>query len=253
MFSAHILATLFWICLAANESLAQSGSDVDNDVENARKIIAQKAVLGALTIVVGLILLIVGQRIWKATLFFCGFFITGLAGYILLVHFEPSSGYDHRQTVLLLGSLACGMVGGGIALCLWKLGLVALGATAGFLFGMFLLSWKSNGLVSGTNGRIILLSICTGIGAILAVVLQKRLLIVGTSIAGAYSVIFGIDCFAQTGFTQSVNNFLSSPSTVNYENFDRSRDVIILLCAMVVLAVLGIIIQARFTRRIEVW
>ncbi|KAI8922178.1 hypothetical protein DFJ77DRAFT_445634 [Powellomyces hirtus] len=171
-----------------------------------------------------------------------------------MVNLEPNTGYEHRGTVLLLGSLACGVVGGGIALCLWKLGLVLLGATAGFLFGMFLLSWKDGGLVDSEKGRIILLAVATGIGIILALVLQKKLLIVGTSMAGAYSVVFGIDCYARTGFTESMQAFLSGPDEVNWTTFDRSRDVIILLCSMVLLAVIGMIIQFRFTRkREETW
>ncbi|TPX58519.1 hypothetical protein PhCBS80983_g03081 [Powellomyces hirtus] len=216
------LLALFICCFgsAAAQNSTDTTDQINGYIEDAQRIITQKAVLGGLCIAVGLFLLIVGQRLWKAALFFTGFFVTALTGYILMVNLEPNTGYEHRGTVLLLGSLACGVVGGGIALCLWKLGLVLLGATAGFLFGMFLLSWKDGGLVDSEKGRIILLAVATGIGIILALVLQKKLLIVGTSMAGAYSVVFGIDCYARTGFTESMQTFLSGPDEVNWTTFE---------------------------------
>ncbi|KAJ3147482.1 hypothetical protein HDU89_005305 [Geranomyces variabilis] len=231
----------------------RAATAIENGVNDAGKIVTQRAVLGAICIAAGLFLVIVGQRLWKGALFCTGFFVTGLVAYILMVHFEPSDGYNHRGTVLLLGSLACGLVGGGTALCLWKIGLICLGATAGFLFGMFLLSWKSGGLADTQKGQIILLAVCTGVGAIAIGIFQKKLLVVATSIAGSYAVIFGVDEYARTGFTEAMQTFLSSPESPNWTEFERSRDVIILLCSMILLAIIGIVLQLKVTRKRDNW
>ncbi|KAI9089470.1 hypothetical protein DFS34DRAFT_388415 [Phlyctochytrium arcticum] len=172
-----------------------------------------------------------------------------MVAFILMSRFEPSGGYPNRDTVLLLGSLACGIVGGGISLCLWRIGLILLGATAGFLFGMFILSWESGGVIKDGKGRIIFLAVMTALPAIFISFFQKILLVVASSIAGAYSVIFGIDCYAKTGFTDSARNFLVGADKFSFTVFARDGKVIALLCSMIALAIIGMIVQFRIFKR----
>ncbi|TPX69399.1 hypothetical protein SpCBS45565_g02398 [Spizellomyces sp. 'palustris'] len=218
-------------------------------LDKARQIIAQTAVLGAITLVVGVFLLLFGQRFFKVTLFIGGFFVTALVGYLILTAVEPSSGYPNRATVLLLGPLASGVIGGGLALCVWRLGLVAIGAAAGFLFAMFILSWQTGGVIGTAQGRIIFLAAMTGVGGLAVSFFQKILLVVATSIGGAYSIVFGIDCYARTGFTDSTRQFLVGENKFSYTVFERNGKVIALLCSMIAFAIIGMIIQFRFFKR----
>ncbi|KAJ3189968.1 hypothetical protein HDU85_000258 [Gaertneriomyces sp. JEL0708] len=222
---------------------------VEDGLNRAREIIAQTAVLGAITIVVGVFLLLFGSRFFKATLFVCGFFVTALVGYILLTNLEPDGGFSNRETVLLLGSLACGVVGGLLALCLWRIGLILVGCAGGFLLGMFILSWKTDGVISSGQGKVIFLAVLTAVGGLAIIFMEKWLLAVATSIAGAYSLIFGIDCFALTGFRESVENFLTGPNKFNYAVFEQNPKVIALLCSMIALAIIGTVIQLRIFKR----
>ncbi|KAI8820873.1 uncharacterized protein EV422DRAFT_530521 [Fimicolochytrium jonesii] len=235
--------------LAAPAAAQNSTSDnILNGFGHAGELVAQRAVLGAITIALGVYLLLLGERLWKLTLFCAGFFITALAGYLILVNVEPSSGYPNHSTTILLGSLACGVVGGGLAICLWRLGIVFLGAGAGFLFGMFLLSWQSGGIIDSSNGRIILLAITTGLGLFAAGFLQKRALIVATSIAGAYSLMFGIDCFVRTGLVESFGAFLVKPENYSHTSFVLTWQVGLMLGSMVLIAFIGTVIQWKFTK-----
>ena len=177
---------------------------------------------GILCIVLGFVLLFYGYRILKTVLFITGFYVfckcihsssLAIIGYALLTQFEPTGGYDNRDLVLIFGSLAIGIVGGLLSYFIFRLGLFMMGALAGLLLALFLLSLKNGGLIPDPTGRIVFLVFMALLGGIVIQFFVKPLVIIFTSFDGAYSIVYGIDIFAQTGFNEIARDYLSGKAT----------------------------------------
>ncbi|KAJ3387510.1 hypothetical protein HDU92_001919 [Lobulomyces angularis] len=202
---------------------------------------------GLIMMILGLIFLFFGLRLFRVASFIAGVYLGGSIAYIILSNVEPTSGYQTREYLYLFVSLAVGIVFGLIAMCIWRLGLLAIGAFGGFTLSLFLLSWSSDGIFSGI-GRIIFIIILVIVGAVLALIFEKLALILATSFAGAFSVIYGIDMFANAGFNVAVKSFLGNSNPEYYSQYNISRDVYIELVALVILFLLGVLVQFRINR-----
>jgi len=120
-----------------------------------------------------------------------------------------------------------------------------LGALAGYVLAMFILSWASGGVIHNKAGRIIFIIVLTLIGLIIACCFKNALIIYGTALIGAYAIILGVDMFARTGFAQSVRAFMDGQNDADYET---NTKVYIMLVAMLVLFLLGSLFQYRYYR-----
>ncbi|TPX57334.1 hypothetical protein PhCBS80983_g03890 [Powellomyces hirtus] len=226
------------------DTLENPATDAIRNVRDA--ITVHTTIAGIVAIIAGLILLFAGHRLFYPTLFLGGFYVFGSLAYVILINLEPDAGYNNRDTILLAVTLAVGFVGGLLSVCLVKLGIACVGAAGGFALAMFVLSWKTGGVIDSGIGKLIFILAMIVLGIVLVFFLLKTALIVATSIVGAYSLIFGIDMFARTGFTETVHNILVKRTTRVNEVTDTK--VIALLVSFVVLAIIGMLVQFRTNR-----
>jgi hypothetical protein len=140
--------------------------------------------------------------------------------------------------------IIAGLLGGALLACIWKLGLFAIGMLLGFTLGNFVLGFVSNGAIQSETGRIIFLAVLAIIGGIAILFLETTLLVVGTAFSGSYAVFFGIDVFAQTGFGNGMQTFLSGGGV-----YVATGAVYGMLAGVLLLAILGSIYQFRDTKR----
>ncbi|KAI8920583.1 hypothetical protein BC831DRAFT_478441 [Entophlyctis helioformis] len=208
----------------------------------------QAAALAVLALLAGLFVLFAGHRLFRPTLFLGGFVFAGALGYIVLARAEPATGYASRDSVLLLGSLAFALVGGLLAIFLWRLGLALIGAMGGVALAVFVLSCKTGGTIESETGRAVFLCVCAVAGSIAILVAEKPAIIVTTAVLGAYLVVFGIDVFAKTGVVTALKDFLAGPRRFDPDVFEVNAKVAALLATMVVLAVVGILVQFRVNK-----
>ncbi|KAJ3097508.1 hypothetical protein HDU96_000368 [Phlyctochytrium bullatum] len=224
-----------------------------------------QGILGVIAIAIGVFFLSLGYRFYKPVIFLVGFLTTGIGGYVLLVHVEPSGGYPSREYVILFGSIGIGLIGrlhrkyprlipsflnpkgGGILLCLRRLSVFLIGAVGGFFLSMFILGWRTNGLIESGWGRAIFILIVIIACVAAAFWLEKHVVIAATSLTGSYLVVFGIDCYAHVGFREASGNFLSTRS-VNSNDYDLNPKVIAMASTVVVLTLLGMIVQYKINR-----
>ena len=103
----------------------------------------------------------------------------------------------NNDALLLWGSLAIGLVGGLISVFLYRVGLTLLGLLAGFTLAVWILSLKSGGLITNETGRAIFIGCLALVVAILIHFFEKVIIILASSMGGSYSIIYGIDTFAQ--------------------------------------------------------
>ncbi|KAJ3258279.1 hypothetical protein HK103_003760 [Boothiomyces macroporosus] len=208
----------------------------------------QDIFIAAIAIVGGLFLLFSGYRLFRAALYLAGFvFFANLALYLML-KFEPSSGYSHRDILLLIVPIVAGILGGFLAQAIWRIGLSLIGFLAGGALAMLLLSLKDGGLISSQGGQLAFILV---VGIICAVAIhwfEIPAIIGGTSLIGAYSFMYGVDIFAKTGFTAAVQSFLFGSNPYQTVVFTASTSITIMVIATLVLAAIGAYSQYRTTR-----
>ncbi|KAJ3162812.1 hypothetical protein HDU86_003786 [Geranomyces michiganensis] len=212
----------------------------------ANHVTVQSTIAAVILIIAGSLVLFFGHRLFYPTLFVGGFFTFASLAYVALINAEPSSGYSNRSTLILCVVLAAGIIGGLLSVCLVKLGITLVGAAGGFALALFILSWKSGGLIESGLGRTIFIIACVVVGAVIIHFVIKQALIVLTAIAGAFGITLGIDFFAKTGFAQTVQDILSKRD-FDLSDVNRSK-VIALLVTTAVLAVIGMVVQFRSNR-----
>ncbi|KAJ3409006.1 hypothetical protein HDV05_004655, partial [Chytridiales sp. JEL 0842] len=207
----------------------------------------QQGILGAVLIAIGLFLLIAGFKLWKPTIFLAGFLLASSIGYTILLRVEPAQGYDPsaRDNILLFGSLAIGLLGGLIVLCVRQVGLAAIGAIGGYALAIFILGFTNNGIIQVGWGRIVFILAFIIIAIVLVFFVEKWVVIVSTSMAGAYLVVLGIDMYAKTGFAMASQSFFQSGTRFDSTVFTVNGKVIAMTASVAVLAIVGVVVQSR--------
>ncbi|KAG0050580.1 hypothetical protein BGZ83_004638 [Gryganskiella cystojenkinii] len=208
-------------------------------------ITVQSGIAGAILIVAGFILCFFGYRLFHVTMFLIGFYFFGNISYIGM-----ANGGVTNNTLLLAISVGVGILGGLILVCCSKLGVAALGALAFYALGLWILGWKSGGVITSSTGRIVLLVCLAVVGFILGLFREREMVMFGSAIVGAYSFVIGIDMFAHTGFTNQADQFINSKNTVDSHFENQTVGAYALLGTFIVMVILGSIIQFRsFGRR----
>lgn len=119
----------------------------------------------AIEVIFGVLWLLFGYRLIKFFIFVAGFLVGMTVASIL-----P----DSNSFTVLLG----GLIGGGLSLALWYLGIFMIGALAGVLLGIAL----------GVNVKEVYYVLAI-VGGVLAIVVRKFMIIVSTSWSGATTLV----------------------------------------------------------------
>jgi len=179
----------------------------------------------AVSILIGALQCFFGYRIFKVILAFIGFVIGAMLG--------GAGGYaaSQEQLVGILCALLGGLIGAALMVLLYFVGVFLLGGLLGAGLGALLF------VVGDSEPVPALLLILAVMGGVVAILLQKLIIIVGTSFAGAWSVVGGFAYFATHRFDptsiESLEDFIRSKSTLVY---------VIVLC-WIVLGVVGVLVQ----------
>ncbi|OZJ06603.1 hypothetical protein BZG36_00439 [Bifiguratus adelaidae] len=220
-------------------------------LDNGYRLTAHGIVLAVIFLIVGLLFVFGGFRHFRLTMFLTGLLVFGTVAWLALQNAEPVSGYGaNSPTIFLVASVGVGIVFGLLFMCCWHLGIYLLGAYAGFLLGMWILSWKSGGVIQSGWGRGVLMGVLAAAGFLLSLILERWTIILSTSFVGAYMFILGLDIFFNTGLFYSFDAFLDAHHATSYTVNWR---VYVMLVAIIVLAIIGIIIQFIYYRRQELW
>lgn len=182
-----------------------------------------------LSILVGGLVCFAGYRIHKAILAMFGFAVGAMVG------------YGVGQVVLELDTLLSmlvavvgGVIGGGLFVVLYYVGIFGLGAVAGYVTG---LAWAvAFDMGSGDVAGLVLALI---FGAI-ALVLHKVVIVLTTAVWGAGRMVAGIAYLVGGGFSPMA--LLTEPGRA-----EASGQLTFLLVGWAVLAVAGVLTQYRVT------
>lgn len=221
-----------------------SKAPLDTARQGPYNLTVQGAIAGVILIILGLFLCFFGARFFRVTMFLIGFYFFGNITYVAMANGGVSS-----STLLLVISIIVGIVGGLLMVCCSRLGVAVLGALALYSLGLWILGWKSGGLITSSVGRGIFLAVLVIVGFIIGFIREHETVIVGTAILGAYSFVAGVDFFARTGFIQQTNSFINSKTNIDNRVGTVSGSQIALLVTFIVLALLGMFVQFRWWGR----
>ncbi|KAK9762638.1 hypothetical protein K7432_011443 [Basidiobolus ranarum] len=224
-----LLVILSFLCFICNFTLAQDAS---------YPIQVQTSIIAVLMIIAGFVLCFWGQRLFPLMLFIAGFMVFGFIAYVSCIEISPPVPTLQSPPNLVIG-VVVGLIGGYLFRRFWTLGVLAIGALAGFALAMFILSLGNGFLISSSIGRTIFVILCVVVGVVLMWFFEKHTLIIGSAFFGAYLLVSGIDYFIRTGFAQHIYGFLRGGS------YATSGKVYAMIATWVVLAIIGAAIQYR--------
>lgn len=188
----------------------------------------------------GLLFLFFGVRFFKPVLFVTGLGFGSILTYIAMLYIREQYEISGEPYVVLGAPLGAGCVFGLLFLWLAKLGIMAIGALAGFCLAVWIMSWKSGGLIPGPIYRPIFMTMLPLIGAVIGILLEKSVIIIGTAIVGAAAIASSIDIFYPMGFNQAIRYYL-----INRDSFRTTDSLMVLLGCYIGAVILGILIQYK--------
>ncbi|KAF9932897.1 hypothetical protein FBU30_007056 [Linnemannia zychae] len=221
-----------------------NGDALDKARAGPYNLSVQAGIAGAILIITGLILCFFGIRFFRVCMFLIGFYFLGNITYIGMANGGVTS-----ETLLLVISIVVGIIGGLLLVCCSRLGVAILGALALYSLGLWILGWKSGGVITSSAGRGIFLAVLVIVGFIIGFVREHETVIVGSAIIGAYAFVAGVDLYAHTGFIQQADSFINSKSNIDNRVGNVSGEQIALLVTFIVLVLLGMAVQFRMWGR----
>ncbi|PWA00756.1 hypothetical protein BB558_003222 [Smittium angustum] len=231
----NILQILFY--LASLVIVSAAGIDDTNiNIAKNGSLTASGITAGIILIVLGTMFLFFGRKLIKITIFFGGFFLFGIVFLVIAYKIRaPLDGENVRAIIYLAIAIVVGLIGGALTLWLYKLGLFILGGLGGFALAAYIMNWSSIGLFNQNWARIVFICAFVIIGGLLVLFFERPVTIISTSIYGSYALFVGIDCFARTGFKESIASVLSKTTNP----VKNTAAIYGMLAGTIVLAIIG--------------
>ncbi|PHZ17617.1 uncharacterized protein RHIMIDRAFT_233042 [Rhizopus microsporus ATCC 52813] len=252
----------------SSASPTQSGSKDSNDEDNGNKIqttaipaltpewyttvygsesgiTPQMTALGAILIVLGMFLCIMGFRMFKPMLFVMGLLTFGSMTWIALANCRPSNGYLNDHITMIVVPAGLGVLGAALYFHFWYITIYLVGAFGGLALASFVCTWKSNLVVEHYIGRPCFLAGMALAAGILTFFSARPLVFFSTSFVGAYFVMLGVDCLARTGYIAGAE-LLYNRNPSHYIEYSLTKYVYVLLAMTIVLFFISLVWQMLY-------
>ncbi|OMJ21069.1 hypothetical protein AYI70_g3698 [Smittium culicis] len=220
-----------------------SGSDV---IEFSKGTITASGIVpGIILLIIGIMFTFFGRKLVKAMIFLAGFCFVGII--VLYVEYKiraPNDGENTRAIIYFIVAMLCGVLGGVLCLFLYRVGVFLIGVLGGFALANFILTFSATGVFNQNYARIIFIVVFCIIGGVLTLFMERPAIIASSSVYGSYITFVGIDCFAKTGFKESILLIAQGYQSIK----GRSSSVYGMLAGTVILAIIGMIVQFRTTK-----
>ncbi|TMW64680.1 hypothetical protein Poli38472_011560 [Pythium oligandrum] len=251
--TTNVTLSTMWLCVLAMLLPAANAENASGAVKSilssADDISVGEGILAAVTIAVGVVMLVAGYRLFRVAIFVSGFVLGGLGVASLLEYiFENKSWIE---TASWIGFFVGGVIVGILAMSLYSLSIFVAGAAGGVLLAFTLQTTVAHKIYpSQPNVVLIVLAVVLGlICGVLALKLEKPVLVIATSFIGAVAVAWGIGYYA--------GEFPNGADLKHYRTEESDGHWIYsipdawwgYLAGIVVLFALGLFIQFRKTGR----
>ena len=141
-----------------------------------------------------------GYRLIKLVLFLIGFLIGFSIVYFIIIAFTHDRPEHWIPYVALASAAVAGLLVGLLTICIYYLGIFLAGASIGFLITWFILSAINVGFFRDHIYVPIIIAVVVGVAVgVVTLWLQKWFFMLGTSVLGAFVVVWGLDYYLELG------------------------------------------------------
>jgi hypothetical protein len=189
------------------------------------------AIWGLMLLGIGLLSTFFGYPIFKVVLVLFGL----IAGAVLGSYLGSSLSEKNKNIATIIGAVLGAVLGGAIVITFYYIGVLLAGMAFGVILGLVLL---------GDRDRPLVLAILGMVFGILAVILQRQILILVTALGGAYLTLIGIAVLA--GWQEFK---LGEIAFMKFSWKNAPVHHFVLLAAWIILGLSGMLVQARITDR----
>jgi len=194
--------------------------------------------LAGIGIFFGLIFVFFGYRLFRPILGITGFIAgSGICFYILYYHTSVP------LWVIIVAPICAGIVIAILMVALSFIGIFLLGCVGGFLLVCLILGAQDGGLIRNKIAQYILLGAVAFACGVVALLVQKLLIVMASSFAGSYAVMACIDRFVQGGFSQVIPNLIEDRSDLIRADYKTWAEI----AACVILFAIGVVVQLKHT------
>lgn len=134
-------------------------------------------------------------------LFMSGFVVAGVISFAIAYEELTITPASHLELAAAGIAVGAGLAGGLTIMCLFYVGIFLIGAILGFLIFVFFVIaiHQSAFLVAHLTVTYVMAGIISVGGGVLALFMQKIIIVLSTACAGAFGVMAAVDYFAQEG------------------------------------------------------
>lgn len=224
--------------------LTDSKTDITNKLPHWWKQAA-----AAILIVIGLVEVFFGYRLFTATMFIYGFVVVaGPVWFTFWFYVDLSNMSEIMRHCICIGVAAIGgILGGTLLVCVSVAAIFALGAGLGVVIAFILnAAVYSHFNLSPDMANVPLIASAVGLGIIFGVIalcVRKIFIVLATSVIGAFAVVYGASLYHKDF------DFISIAKDVARDERDYPKFVYGYLAGFLFLAVLGIIVQFTVTAK----
>jgi hypothetical protein len=184
------------------------------------------AIAALISIGLGIIECFFGYRFFKFVLGVTGFVVCGFVAAAIV------SGMSDEVAVAIVAGLIAGIVGAGLFVALYFAGVFLVGAFLGAVLSMLAFA------AADAEPQVVVVAIAAVIAGVLAVWIQKFMIMLSTAFGGAWIMVQGVAYFVTS--PQNWGGFLPSVAHAG-----------VVLIAWLVLGVIGLVVQWNAERRKE--
>lgn len=203
------------------------------------------AALGAILIALGLFLCSMGARMFRYMLPVMGLLTFGSMAWIGLANCRPASGYSMDSITMIVVPACIGVVGAIAYYFVWTVATYLASAFAGFLFAVFILSWRSDLVITNLIGRSCFLGGMALVAGAATYFMSRKMIFFSTSFVGAYIFMFGVDCLSRTGFIAGPQAMLNRNPNHRVE-YVVSTWIYVMLAMIILMFLISLVWQMIF-------
>jgi hypothetical protein len=181
-------------------------------------------VIIGMAILLGIVQCFLGYRIFSI--------IIGLTGFLLGVILGSAIGFAvfQEEVAALISGIVGGFIGAALMMTMYYFGVFAIGALLGIVLGTSIFA------VSNSNAEPVVLFILALIGGVIAIIIQRFMIVLSTSFGGSWIVVTGIAYFTTDEIDPTnLGEFFRTGGT--HLNF-------FLIC-WIALGIVGVIVQIK--------
>jgi len=200
----------------------------------------ESIVFSILLIIFGAAYCFFGYRLFHILLFILGWIIGAVIFWNVLEEHTTLAPW-----AVLVIAVTIGILFGILAIVFYFIGIFVVGALLGLIIISSILSVKEGTLIPNETVRIVVVVIFSLFCGVLAIFLQKIMIIVSTAITGAYWIVSGIDYLIKGNISQ----FIPEMFRGNLEDLQTNWKTWLMLSFLIVLSIAGIVVQLMKTSK----